>query len=334
MRTKTAFALICALALAIVTPAAATAAETPQATVFGLTNDHRVTNGRAVLAAKTAMTTIAQDWAEHMASTGKLVHRADISAGLPSGWSSAGENIAYNCQATGGAEKLVAQWIASSGHNENMLNPNFTHLGVGVAKDSRGCTWGVQVFAKYNTTASGKLAFLKVGKPAISGTLRSGYYLGSSSGTWSPAPSSLKYQWLRNGVAISGATGKTYRLTTTDRGKTIALKVSAVRSGYATTSSVSAGKYIPRVFSKAPTPAISGTAKVGKTLKAVVGTWSPTPSSFSYQWYRNGVKISGATAAKYTLKSIDKGKGITVKVTGKKSGYSSVAKTSAARKVY
>ena len=61
-------------------------------------------------------------------------------------------------------------------------------------------------------------------------------------------------------------------------------------------------------------------------------TWKPTPS-FSYQWYRNGAKISGATKSTYKLTKSDKGKKITVKVTGKKSGYLTVAKASAAKTV-
>ena len=332
MRKNIAIALIAALAVALATPVAAQSAEDAQDTVFRLTNEHRADNGRAALSSKSAMTTVAQDWAKSMAKSGVLKHRSDLSAGMPSGWTAIGENIAYNCASSGAAAKLVAQWKASSGHNENMLNANYTHLGVGVAVDSKGCTWGVQVFAKYNSTSSGKFAFTKAGKPTISGTTKVGYVLGSKTGSWSPSPSKFKYQWLRNGIAISGATGPTYRLTKSDRGKTITLKVTATRSGYTSKSSVSAGKYIPKVFSKAPTPVISGTAKVGKKLTAKVGTWSPTPK-FTYQWYRNGAKISGATGKIYTLKSADKGKKITVKVKAKKSGYTTKTKTSAAKKV-
>ena len=76
----------------------------------------------------------------------------------------------------------------------------------------------------------------------------------------------------------------------------------------------------------------SGTAKAGKVLTAHHGTWKPTPS-YSYQWYRNGAKIKGATKSTYKLATKDKGKKITVKVTGKKSGYLTVAKASAAKTV-
>ncbi|MBK7821914.1 MAG: hypothetical protein IPJ61_12775 [Tessaracoccus sp.] len=52
----------------------------------------------------------------------------------------------------------------------------------------------------------------------------------------------------------------------------------------------------------------------------------------SYRWLRNGKAVKGAAKSTYKLKKADKGKKITVKVTGKKSGYTTVAKTSKATK--
>ena len=81
---------------------------------------------------------------------------------------------------------------------------------------------------------------------------------------------------------------------------------------------------------RAAKPTISGTAKVGKKLKAKAGAWAPKGVKLTYQWYRSGKKITKATKATYTLGKADKGKRITVKVTGKKSGYTTAAKTSKA----
>ena len=78
----------------------------------------------------------------------------------------------------------------------------------------------------------------------------------------------------------------------------------------------------------APTPKISGTAKTGKTLKAVPGTWKPSGVQLSYQWYRGNSKISGATKSSYKLISKDKGKTMKVKVAGAKTGYVTMSKTS------
>ena len=164
--------------------------------------------------------------------------------------------------------------------------------------------------------------------PTISGTLKSGSLLTASKGTWTPLPS-FTYRWYRSGVAISGATHSTYTLTTSDRGANITVTVTGTKAGYVTTAKTSAAKYVPRVFSKTPVPTITGTPKSGYTLTAHKGTWSPTPTTLTYQWYRNGVKITGATKYTYKLTATDKGKHITVKVTGKRTGYTTVTKTSA-----
>jgi hypothetical protein len=190
----------------------------------------------------------------------------------------------------------------------------------------------------YTTTArtSGGIAmpkfFTTTPIPTISGTLTAGSTLTAKAGTWSPKPSALKYQWYRSGTAISGATKSTYKLTTSDRGKTITVRVTGSLSGYGTTTMTSAGKAVPKVFSKAPIPTISGTLKAGKTLTAKPGTWSPT-ATLTYQWYRGTTKISGATKATYKLTTKDKGKKITVKVTGKRSGYLTTTKASTAKTI-
>lgn len=79
-----------------------------------------------------------------------------------------------------------------------------------------------------------------------------------------------------------------------------------------------------------PVPTITGTAKVGYTLTAVPGTWGPAPVTLKYQWKANGVAVIGATAATYKLAAAQAGKSLTVTVTGSKTGYASIAKTSAA----
>ena len=68
--------------------------------------------------------------------------------------------------------------------------------------------------------------------PTISGTKRSGYTLTANPGTWGPSPVALTYRWYRSGVAIAGATAKTYRLASADRYDTIKVRVTGVKTGY------------------------------------------------------------------------------------------------------
>ena len=165
--------------------------------------------------------------------------------------------------------------------------------------------------------------------PTISGTLASGHTLTAHAGTWSPS-ATLKYQWYRAGKAISGATHSTYKTTSTDGGHTLTVHVTGTRSGYTTAMKYSSKVMVLKSF-KTVTPTISGTAAVKHTLTAHRGTWSPTPS-YGYQWYRNGKAISGATHSTYKVNVRDAYASITVKVTGKKSGYLTASKTSTAKK--
>lgn len=87
-------------------------------------------------------------------------------------------------------------------------------------------------------------------------------------------------------------------------------------------------------LSKTKSPTASGTAKVGKTLAASTGAWSPSAESVSYRWLRNGKLISKATAAKYKLTTSDRGKKISVRVTVSATGYRDTTATSSARKIH
>jgi hypothetical protein len=79
-----------------------------------------------------------------------------------------------------------------------------------------------------------------------------------------------------------------------------------------------------------PIPRITGTTRVGSRLTAAAGTWAPAPVTLSYQWRRNGVAITGAIYSTYLLARADKGARITVTVTGRKTSYTTVARTSSA----
>lgn len=179
-------------------------------------------------------------------------------------------------------------------------------------------------------TAAVQYSFTTAPTPTITGTRAVGYTLTASTGTWSPTPDSFAYQWYRAGAAISGATASTYTLTSSDKDKAITVRVTARKAGYVSTARTSAATgAILGVYSTAPTPTISGTKAVGYTLTANAGTWSPTPTSFTYQWYRGSTAITGATYRTYKLTSSDKGQVVKVKVRPVLTGYYSPGKYSA-----
>lgn len=64
-------------------------------------------------------------------------------------------------------------------------------------------------------------------------------------------------------------------------------------------------------------PTITGTPTQGQTLTSTLGTWTGFPvPALSRQWLRNGVPITGANAATYTLVADDVGKQINLRVAG------------------
>jgi len=68
-------------------------------------------------------------------------------------------------------------------------------------------------------------------------------------------------------------------------------------------------------------PKVLGTARVSKSLRAYAGSWSPKPASVSYQWLRDGKRISGATKSSYKPKRADRRHRIAIAVTVRGRGY-------------
>jgi hypothetical protein len=158
---------------------------------------------------------------------------------------------------------------------------------------------------------------------------RVGQRLTASVGRWTPNESAVTYQWKRAGVAIAGATGTTYDTVAADLNAAITVTATATLSGYVDGPATSAARTISAgIFSASATPLITGTKAVNGVLTAVPGEWAPV-ATFTYQWKRAGVNITGATASTYVLRPEDADKKLTVVVTGSRAGYTSVIKTSA-----
>ncbi|MFE7227802.1 M4 family metallopeptidase [Nocardioides sp. NPDC057577] len=168
-------------------------------------------------------------------------------------------------------------------------------------------------------------------RPVISGTVRLGSKLTASKGTWDHPPQSYSYTWLRNGVMVAESASNTYTLRVSDVGSKITVRVVAWSEGWAAGSSTTlpTAAVAPGYLTSA-TPTIGGTRRVGYLLTAYPGTWKPSGITFSYQWLRNGVAISGATGKSYRLRSVDRGDRIRVRVTGRKAGCHTKKVTSAA----
>ena len=153
--------------------------------------------------------------------------------------------------------------------------------------------------------------------PVITGEPRYGEELTFTKPAWRPSNVKLAYQWLRDGVPIPGATGRRHRVVAGDIGHALSVRITGSRSGFTSTVQESAAVG-PVVGSRltAANPWLYGTAQVGKTLAAGVRPWGPGTVTLAWQWYRDGEKIAGATAASYVLVAADAGHTIVVGVSG------------------
>jgi len=132
----------------VVTPSEVTAE------VVNLTNGERTRGGLAALASNARLMQAAQLHAEQMAQAGRLDHvlpnapyprPEDRLAAAAYRWQAYAENVAMG-QRT--AAEVVNGWMQSSGHRANIMNPVYTEMGAGYARDANGRSYWVQVFGK------------------------------------------------------------------------------------------------------------------------------------------------------------------------------------------
>jgi hypothetical protein len=174
-------------------------------------------------------------------------------------------------------------------------------------------------------------------QPTITGVPAQGQTLSATEGTWSNAPTSFAYQWLRcpssGGAAdgsdcatIGGATTTAYVVAAGDVGSRLRVRVTATNPDGSAAAASNATELVTATAPGPPNPqppAITGQAVVGQALTANPGTWTGTGITFTYQWRRcdtagaNCADISGATATTYTLVAADAGHTVRVEVTAK-----------------
>jgi hypothetical protein len=189
---------------------------------------------------------------------------------------------------------------------------------------------GTSGLASVEFTVVAKFATVK---PKVTGTTTVGKTLTVTVGTWTPTPTTLKYQWFRDGDPITGATAKTYVPTVADMGWTLRAMVIGSKTGYPTEQVLSSATapIAAAAFTTVPKPTITGTAKVGSTLTAKAGTWAPVPAKLTYHWKAGGVPIPNADVTKstFTLTAAQVGKTVSVTVSADKPGYATGSKDSA-----
>jgi hypothetical protein len=152
--------------------------------------------------------------------------------------------------------------------------------------------------------------------------------------TGTPAGANLKYQWLRAGKSIKGATKSTYTPTVADLGKRLSYTVTGSKAGMypAVHTSTHTSQVVKGKYGVTKSPSISGKAVYGQTLKVNPGTRSTKPQNYKYQWLRDGKTIKNATKSTYKLGTSDIGDKISVKVTASGAGFATQTSTTSKTK--
>jgi len=188
-------------------------------------------------------------------------------------------------------------------------------------------------------SAAPQAAPANTSEPTISGNAVVGATVTASRGTWTGAPTSYAYQWVRcpssggksdgsDCASIGGATTSAYVVADADSGRRLRVRVTASNADGSATAASNATALVragtaPRNTDR---PQITGTTAVDQVLHATTGTWTGAqPITFSFQWLRcdtggnNCVTLPGATDDAYTLREGDIGKTMRVRVTARNS---------------
>ncbi|HKP10398.1 MAG TPA: hypothetical protein VJT76_06660, partial [Gaiella sp.] len=205
---------------------------------------------------------------------------------------------------------------------------------------------------------------LNTTEPSVTGTPTLARALTASVGTWSGAlPITFAYQWLRCGpdgglpdgsncTSISGATISSYVAVADDVGQRLRVRVTASNGEGSRSAASNATEPVQASAtggSPAPAnsilPSVSGTAAVGETLLAGVGSWrGAAPLTYAYQWLRCGAgggqpsgsdctAIAGATLSRYAVASGDLGQRLRVRVTARNASGTATATSDATEQV-
>jgi GH25 family lysozyme M1 (1,4-beta-N-acetylmuramidase) len=181
--------------------------------------------------------------------------------------------------------------------------------------------------------------------PTIVGSAKVGSTLAAVPGAWGGGkPITFSYQWQQcdaaggGCVSIPSATSETYKATASDSGHALVAIVTAQSSAgsalVASPPTVAIGSAgsgsVTRPVATAP-PSITGNVIAGQQLSSSVGTWSGSPTTFSYQWQRcspSGAScgaIPGAVSSTYTLTPGDIGGTVSLVVSATGPGGSQAA---------
>lgn len=172
------------------------------------------------------------------------------------------------------------------------------------------------------------------GSPTLSGSPRVNLKLRLLGAVWFPDDMTYEYRWYRDTELIVGQSTWEYTLVPADAGKRISVSVTATTPGYPSVTrwteqtEVVSGEAM--VFGQ---PQIKGEFQTGRLLTVEVPAFYPDELDVTYQWYRDGRPITGATHSAFVPSRPDVGRSIRVEVTVSHLGYNTISTMSPATRI-
>ena len=140
-------------ALSIAAPTAAFAESTysMEAEFIAKVNAARAANGQQPYAVASDLTSIARQHSSAMASQQSLYHNPGLTTQVPN-WQAVGENVGEGPT----VDDIHTAFMNSPEHRDNILDHDFTQIGVGVSVDSNGIVWVTEDFREpmYSSSSS------------------------------------------------------------------------------------------------------------------------------------------------------------------------------------
>jgi uncharacterized protein YkwD len=101
----------------------------------GRINSLRASKGLSQLRVSGELQGVARNWTERMVAAGQISHNPNLGSQVSGDWTKLGENVGVGYDVDG----LMQAFINSPAHYKNLVDPDWTHVGVGVtmAPDGR-----------------------------------------------------------------------------------------------------------------------------------------------------------------------------------------------------
>lgn len=107
-------------------------------------NQLRTDKGLNPLVVDGELTAQARAWSQSMAANDQLAHTSNLAGGISSPWTVLGENVGVHV--IHDVSGLFQAFIASPSHYQNLVDPRFQYVGVGVVNTEAGKLWTTHRF--------------------------------------------------------------------------------------------------------------------------------------------------------------------------------------------